>query len=182
MTLPVIAVAAFGGTAVLAIALSRPLPPPLELTGTRVTCATSSLAARVTSMHDPGAVYYLLEFTNRTGQSCELAGYPRVAAYGGAGEIGSPAVLDTSVRPGRVTLAPGGTAHAVLRYTRTAALRSSACAQVTAPELRIYLPGQVRAMVLSWREPACSRQGPRFLEVQPVAPWTRPRGATGADS
>jgi Protein of unknown function (DUF4232) len=170
-----IAVAAFAGTATLAIVVARPGPakPAAAVAGSA--CMTSSLRAYVgrvsmPTLDVPGAVNFALEFTNVSGRTCVMDGYPGVEAFGGARAIGSPATLDTSVRPIAVTLAPGATAHAMLRYTGAGWFGSAACRLVDAPELRISPPDQANAMVVHWRNQACSQLGFHFLSVQPVQP------------
>jgi hypothetical protein len=186
----VIAVVAFVGTAALAVTLSRVSGRPdhasLSSNLTQSPCATSGLEAWLglaqaagstssTGGHlEPGGTYYTLEFTNVSGRACRLYGYPEVSAYAGQGtggtQIGSAAARDTSVRPQSVTLAPGQTAHSVLRVTSTGTFQSTACAQVTAPELRVMLPDQVRPAFVPIHLTACSKKGPEFLSVQAIQP------------
>ena len=72
----------------------------------------------------PLGTYYTLEFTNVSDRTCSLYGYPEVSAYRDSADtgrqIGGAAIRNTSVRPQPVMLAPGATAHAVLRVTVTA--------------------------------------------------------------
>jgi hypothetical protein len=128
-------------------------------------------APRVGATSSPRAdTYYTVEFTNISRQTCSLYGYPDVWAYTGDRQVGSPAVPDMSVRPSTVTLAPGATAHAVLRYTATTKFEASACRQVAAQELRVYPPNSHGVVVVRVSISACSRKGPGFLSVQPVQP------------
>jgi hypothetical protein len=168
-------VAAFAGTAILAVAVTR-LPPAAPRAAVAGACTAGSLNATVSNAVPQSAVQerehriYLLEFTNTSNQACVLTGYPMVTAFTGLREIGSPAAFDTSVHPMAVTLEPRGTAHAELRYTTTDAFQHRSCQPVDVPELRIYPPAQHEPLVLKWRAPVCSRPGPKFLEVQPVQP------------
>jgi Protein of unknown function (DUF4232) len=188
----VTAAVAFAGTAALAVALSRaPARPEHASLSSNLTgspCAASRLeawlglatpgSASVTGTGDrvvPGRTYYTLEFTNVSARACSLYGFPEVSAYaggraGGESQIGSAATWDTSVRPQPVTLAPGQTAHSVLRVTSTQTFLPTACAQVTASELRVTLPDQVRASFVPIHVSACSKRGPEFLTVQPIQP------------
>jgi len=186
------AVAAFVGTAALAIVLSRaPADNGVSLSSelsSRV-CSTSGLeawlglggagAARPGTADPPGAypareTYYTLEFTNVSDRACSLYGYPEVSAYrdspaaGGAigGPIGDSAIRDTSVRPKPVMLQPGATAHAVLRVT--GATQPAGCAEVTAEELRIALPRQARPSFVPAHIPVCSKKGQVSLRVQAI--------------
>lgn len=178
----VLAVAAFAATAALAVTLTRP-QPTTRSEGTAA-CRAAGLEAWLGVASDPGVmpgvssaeattrtdVYYTLEFTNVTGQTCRLYGYPGVWAYTGGHQVGSPAATDRAVRPSMVTLSPGATAHAVLRYTVTASLDAAACRQVTVPDLRVYLPEAGGAVLVPVAIPACTRKGPGFLAVQAVQP------------
>ncbi|MGH3203196.1 MAG: DUF4232 domain-containing protein [Streptosporangiaceae bacterium] len=188
----VIAVVAFAGTAALAVTLSRAPARPdhaaLSSNLTQVPCATSGLEAWLglaqnpgsaaamgtAGRLEPGGTYYTLEFTNVSARVCSLYGYPDVSAYAGdqAGgtQIGSAAARDTSVRPRPVTLAPGQTAHSVLLVTSTGTFEPTACAQVTAPELRVTPPDQVRPAFVSIHLPACSKKGLEFMSVQAIQP------------
>jgi Protein of unknown function (DUF4232) len=188
----VVAVVAFAGTAALAVALThapaRPARATLSSTMTSGPCAASGLRAWL-GLGSTGAstgTIFTLEFTNVSARTCSLYGYPQVSAYAGspaAGtQIGSAAVRDTAVRPRSVTLTPGATAHSVLRLAGTDSFQPTACAQVTAPELRVILPevGQgtmgaqgakgTRPVFVPIRFPACSRKGPAFLSVQAIQP------------
>jgi hypothetical protein len=184
----VIAVVAFTGTAALAVTLSRAPAHPdhaaLSSNLTRSPCATSGLQAWIglaqtaaSGTHgrlEPAGTYYTLEFTNVSARECSLYGYPQVTAYvggqTGGTQIGSAAAHDTSVRPRPVVLAPGQTAHSVLRVASTGTFQWTACGQVTAVELRVLLPDEVRPAFVPIHLPACSRKGPEFLSVQTIQP------------
>jgi hypothetical protein len=184
------AVAAFVGTAALAVALTRaPASDDVSLSSdisARV-CATSGLeawlglgtatdataairAADDTGIRPAEGTYYTLEFTNVSDRACSLFGYPEVSAYRDTPKarspIGSAAVRDTSVRPKPVMLAPGATAHAGLRVTSSA--EQASCAQVTAEELRIALPRQARPAFVPAYIPVCSQKGQVSLRVQAI--------------
>ena len=169
------AVAAFVGTAALAVALTRaPARDDVSLSSdvsARV-CATSGLQAwlGLGTAATAEDTYYTLEFTNVSDRACSLFGYPDVSAYRDTpkvrGPIGSAAAHDTSVRPKPVMLAPGATAHAGLRVTVSA--QSAICVQVTAEELRIALPRQARPAFVPAHIPVCSQKGQVSLSVQPI--------------
>ena len=189
----VVAVVAFAATAALAVTLTRAPGRSdnanLSAHLSQNPCVTSGLyawlglgatgSAHLTDNGEripAGAITYTLEFTNVSPRACSLYGYPEVSAYGGTAaagtQIGSAAVRDTSVRPQPVTLAPGATAHAVLRVGG-GRFQPAACTQVTAPELRVILPGQgMRAQpaYVPIRVPACANRGPEFMTVQAIQP------------
>jgi hypothetical protein len=183
-----VAIAAFVGTAVLAIALTRaPARSDASLSYgvSGPACPTSGLeawlglgaatAARPGSADPPGAypgheTYYTLEFTNVSNRTCSLFGYPEVSAYRDSpvagGPIGGTAIRDTSVRPKPVMLEPGATAHAVLRVAGDT--KPADCTEVTAEELRITLPRQARPSFVAAHIPVCSQRGHATLTVQAI--------------
>lgn len=185
------ALVAFAGTAVLAVILSR--DPAAGDPAANPACAASGLQAWVglggtgpaqvarpaqtgQGIKTTDGTYYTLEFTNVSDRSCRLYGYPQVSAYADTQvargrapvQVGSAAARDTSVRPRSVMLAPGATAHAVLRVAGTGALLPPACAEVTAEELRVSLPDQGRPAFVPIRIAACAKRGATFLTVQAI--------------
>jgi hypothetical protein len=179
------AVAAFVGTAALAIALTRaPAHHDASLSSdvSGQACVTSGLEAWLGTgtaggrtgtarIHPPPGTYYALEFTNVSDRTCSLYGYPEVSAYRESAitgrRIGNAAKRDTSVRPQPVLLAPGATAHAVLRVTVTASPAPASCAQVTAAELRVTLPRHGQPAFVPAHIPVCSN-GHVSLSVQAI--------------
>jgi hypothetical protein len=186
----VAAIAAFIGTAALAVVLTRAPGNAVaalsaDLTGRA--CAASGLEAWLGQGAagtggagagvSRGGTFYTLEFTNVSRQACRLYGYPEVSAYQDSpvtgeneagGQIGGPAVRDTSVRPRPVMLEPGATAHAVLRVAVTASNEPARCTRVTAEELRVALPSQGRAAFVPVHIPVCSSKGSISLSVQAI--------------
>jgi len=181
----VIAVAAFVATAAVAVTLTR--PEPTVMTELTAACRAAGLDAWLGIAANPGnpsrtpgpapgtatgvgrsAEYYTLEFTNISRQACSLYGYPDVWAYTGGRQVGSPATLDTSVRPSTVTLAPGATAHAVLRYT--AGSSPAGCQQVIVRELRVKLPQAGGEVLVPLTLSECPSGRPGSLSVQAVQP------------
>lgn len=177
------AVAAFAATAALAVVLSR---APIEShIISNISCPTSELRAwlglgpttATETANANGNANYTLEFTNISHHACSLYGYPQVSAYtvsqmtgerATGAQIGSAAIRDTSVPARPVMLAPGATAHAVLRIVGSGRLQDAACAEVTAEELRVTLPDQGRPAFVQVPFPACSKRGQVFLSVQAI--------------
>jgi hypothetical protein len=190
----IVAVVAFGATAALAVTLTRGAPLHAALTSSRNTpgsarshdggqaprCAPSGLRISIgpaasTSVGITGGgadlTRYPLDFTNVSGATCTLGGYPAVAAYRADGaQVGNPAALDTTAAARRVVLAPGATARAAVIASVPAA---GGCRPVVAAGLRVSPPGQSAATDVRYRLVACSAAGQRapvFLRVGAVAP------------
>jgi len=189
-----VAVAAFVGTAALAVVLTRaPIRAGAALSSeiTGPACLTSGLEAWLglgpatavdpavgagstgsTGMQVARGIYYTLEFTNVSDRVCSLYGYPEVSVYtdsrATSSQIGSAAIRDTSVRPKPVMLAPGATAHSVLRVMGAGGTQRVGCLQVTAEELQVTLPHQGRSAFVAVRIPVCSQKGHASLSVQAI--------------
>jgi hypothetical protein len=184
----VAAIAAFAATAALAVTLTRGAPMPAALTSARDAakqhaakgtprCVTSRLHITVGTAASTGAsalgvTRYRLEFTNVSGATCALSGYPEVAAYRDDGtQVGNAAALDTTGAVRRVLLAPGASAHAAV----IASVAPGACHPVMAAGLRVVPPGQPDARYIGHALKACSAAGlraPVFLRVRAVQPGT----------
>ena len=112
---------------------------------------------------------YPLDFTNVSGASCTLAGYPEVAAYRGDGvQVGAAAGDDLSAAARRVLLAPGQTAHATL----DASVPAARCGPVHVTGLRVVTPGQTAARYVRRPLTACTARAPRgqdYLRVRAIA-------------
>jgi len=194
----VAAIAAFAATAALAVSLTQGGSTPAALTSAKnVTkqraaegaprCATprlrisvgtgtsTSTGTRASTGASTGAsalrvTRYRLDFTNVSGVTCTLSGYPEVAAYRGDGaQIGNEAGRDTSVAARHIVLAPGASAHAAV----TASVSRGPCRPVDAAGLRVVPPGQKAASYIRHTLRACSAAGPRapvFLRVRAVQP------------
>ncbi len=183
------AIAAFVGTAALAVVLTRAPGNPAAALSSDVSgraCAASGLEAWLgaagadragVGVSHGGGTYYTLEFTNVSHQACRLYGYPEVSAYENSpvagqdeagGQIGGPAIRDLSVRPRPVMLAPGATAHAVLRVVLAASTQPAGCTRVTAEELRVTLPSQGRPAFVPAHIPVCSTKDSVSLSIQAI--------------
>jgi hypothetical protein len=125
----------------------------------RVTLVTSGGGAAA------GSTYYPLNFTNVSGSSCTLDGYPGISFVTSptGSQIGSPASRNPAVAAGPVTLAPGGIAHATLQVVDAMNYSASACHPVTAHWLRVFPPGQYSAVPLSFTAMTCSAKLPSNL-------------------
>jgi hypothetical protein len=185
-----VAIAAFVGTAALAVVLTRAPVNTVAAMSSDLSgraCAASGLeawlGAAATDRAGAGLSHradasYTLEFTNVSHQTCRLYGYPEVSVYrsgpatgpdpAAGSQIGRAAVRDTSVRPRPVMLAPGATAHAVLRVVVASGTAPAGCRHVTAAELGITLPSQGRPAFVPAHITFCSARGAVSLSVQAI--------------
>lgn len=116
-----------------------------------------------------GSVYYRIEFTNLSGSSCTVAGYPKVSAVDLHGRrIGAAATIEPAKEAPSVKLAPGDTATATLRIVEALNYPTARCAPTTAAGLRIMMPGGSGAKVAPLAFETCAKPGSKTLSVGPV--------------
>jgi hypothetical protein len=161
------AVAASSSGAVLTADTSRTAPAAVHA------CTAADLGAWVAVTQGNGAagsIFYPLQFTNLSRHACAMRGFPGVSAVDRHGhQLGSPASRDHAITVRTVILAPGATAHAILRYSDVAVATSPRCHPTFSTfELRIYPPNQYRATYAAFGLEACSHAGPVYLGVEPV--------------
>jgi Protein of unknown function (DUF4232) len=106
-----------------------------------------------------GGVYEVIDFTNTSGSSCRLLGYPGVSLVTGPSntQIGLAAKRSTSTPVKQVTLAPGATANALLQIVDALNYPPASCAPTKATALRIYPPNQTAAVFLPNTSNGCTK-------------------------
>jgi hypothetical protein len=135
-------------------------------------CATSGL---VVWLYSPigggtaGGTYYDLEFTNLSGHTCTLYGYPGVSAVNLVDhQLGSAGARNDAHPSTVVTLANGTSAIAVLKITDVGVFSPLSCHYATAAGLRVYPPNQTASKVVPFPFASCALTGPVFLHVEAV--------------
>jgi hypothetical protein len=126
-------------------------------------CPTSALRVRVNKVRGgaaAGTSYFPLDFTNTSGHSCDMYGFPGVSFVTGnpGSQIGAPASRVTTFGPETVTLASGASAHAWLGIVDAGNYSPSACGPVTAHWLKIYPPDQFTALYTKFTAQVCSKK------------------------
>jgi hypothetical protein len=145
-------------------------PGPCQAAGLRVGIGSPDGAA--------GSLYYPLQFTNVSGATCTMYGFPGVAfaAADGGAFVGGQAVRNPTFGKQLVTLAPGATAHASLQVAIAQNYPESVCKPVTARWLAVYPPSSYVADYVSFTAQTCTGRIPSgsTLGIYVVRP-----GATG---
>jgi len=140
-------------------------------TAASAACKTTALVVWLNANGNAaaGSTYVTLEFTNQSGHTCTLSGYPGVSALDLRDHaLGSPGGRNPStVRT--VSLANGATASAVLQIVVAGNFPPAKCHRTAAAALRVYPPNQTASKVVPLPFEACSRSGPVYLDVKAVA-------------
>ena len=135
-------------------------------------CATRSLGAKTgISQGAAGSTYVQIDFTNISGTTCTLYGYPGVSFAGGSpvSQIGLAATEDQATPRQLVTLAPGAVASALLRIVTAQNFPPARCHLVTASYLQVYPPNQTTPIYISYSSAACANPV-HLLTVDVVKP------------
>jgi hypothetical protein len=126
--------------------------PSCLSSGLRLTRGTTGAAA--------GSTYIQIEFTNTSGVTCTLAGYPGVAltkSQAPGSQVGASA-SKAATRPATlVTLAPGATAGAQVQLVDVLNYPTAKCVPASASYLQVYPPGQTMPLYLPFTAQACTK-------------------------
>jgi hypothetical protein len=123
-------------------------------------CATSALQVKLGSSDGyAGGVYVLIDFTNTSGSTCTLFGYPGVSLVTGPPykQIGLAAKRSANSSKKLVTLAAGATANAQLQIVDALNFPSASCGPTKATALKIYPPNQTEPVYLPNTSTGCSK-------------------------
>ena len=123
-------------------------------------CPTSSLQVKQgVAQGYAGGVYQVIDFTNTSGSTCTLYGYPGVSLVSGPPytQIGLAAKRSTSTPRKLVTLAPGATANALLQIVDALNYPTASCGPTKATALKIYPPNQTAPVYLPNTSNGCAK-------------------------
>jgi len=123
-------------------------------------CPTSSLQVKQgVSQGYAGGVYVVIDFTNTSGSTCTLYGYPGVSLVSGPPymQIGLAAKRSTTTPKTLVTLAPGATANALLQIVDALNYPSASCGPTKATALKVYPPNQTVPVYLPNTSNGCTK-------------------------
>ena len=133
-------------------------------------CETPGLVIWLDTNGDAGAgsVFYKLKFTNLSGHTCTLNGFPFINAVSLTGRLLGHRAAFTGGPVRQVTLNQGQTVTAELQIVNVLNIPASRCKPVTAAGFRVFPPNQTRAKVVPFPFGACSANGPVYMFVRPV--------------
>ena len=133
-------------------------------------CATSQLkVAQVNPSLGAGQYYSTIVFTNTSGTTCTLAGFPGVSYVVANGVQSGPAAVRSGGPGSTVTLKPGGTASSVLHDSNgISGYTPQQCDLTKALGLRIYPPNQKAALFIPWVHEHCAGKTINPLSIGPV--------------
>jgi hypothetical protein len=123
-------------------------------------CATSSLSVTLgPSSGYAGGVYQTIIFTNTSGTTCTLFGYPGVSLVSAPPykQIGLAAKRASTVPVKLITLATGAAANAVLQIVDALNFGSATCSPTQAAFLRVFPPNQTAPVFLPDTSQICAQ-------------------------
>jgi hypothetical protein len=140
-------------------------------------CRTAGLKITMDAMGAAtGSAYMQIVFTNTSGATCTLHGYPGVAlttSMTAASQVGLPATRSTGQPSPLVTLAPDASASATLRIVQVVDYPTASCGPVSGSFLQVYPPGEKTAVYLPYQGRTCTK--PLFaMGIGAIQPGTTP--------
>jgi len=123
-------------------------------------CANGTLQVKLGESEGyAGGVDVPIDFTNTSGASCTLFGYPGVSLLSSThAQIGLAAKRGNTVPPLKViTLAPGATATAQLQIADALNFPTATCSPAQATDLRVYQPNQTAALLIPVQSQGCAK-------------------------
>ena len=142
---------------------STPATAPSQSLSPAVTgpagCPNGSLQLKLSLAQGyAGGVYEVIDFTNTSGTTCTLFGYPGVSLVSGPPyvQIGLAAKRSGTAPVKQITLAPGATANALLQVVDALNFPTATCSPAKATDLRIYPPNQTVAVFLPSDSQGCA--------------------------
>lgn len=107
-----------------------------------------------------GSAYLQLDFTNTSGRTCVLYGYPGVAlttSMTTGSQVGAAASKSASKPKMVITLAAGATASASLQLVDVLNYPTATCDPTTGNYLQVYPPGQTVPVYLPYKGQTCAK-------------------------
>jgi hypothetical protein len=117
-----------------------------------------------------GTSYYQIRFTNISGTTCTLYGFPGVSFTGEtyAVQVGPAATRNPASKPSLVTLAPGAVASAQITVVDAQNYSASSCGLTTASGILVYPPNLTASVGLPFNGYTCVHAKDHVLSVNAV--------------
>ena len=149
-----------GGTTASATAPSTSLSPAVTGTPGPSACATSGLKVTLgVSQGYAGGVYETIVFTNTSGATCTLFGYPGVSLVSAPPytQIGLAAKRAGTAPVKLIVLTAGASANALLQVVDALNFGAATCSPTQAAFLRVYPPNQTVPVYLPDTSQICAQ-------------------------
>jgi Protein of unknown function (DUF4232) len=137
-------------------------PGPCQSSALKVTLGQGNAAA--------GTAYYEILFTNDSGATCTLYGFPGVSFTGEtyAVQVGPAATRNPASHSALVTLAPGAVASAQISVVDAQNYSAGPCGLTTASGILVYPPNLTTSVGLPFNGYTCVHQQYHVLSVDAV--------------
>jgi hypothetical protein len=159
-----------------ALALASGSHQAAHQSGTPAGCLSTQLRVWVgePGSGTAGSNYYELEMSNISKHACTVFGYPGVTAIAqGDRQLGSAAERQWIGTSQLITLRRGQTAHVQLQIVDVSNLPAAQCRPQTAVGVEVYPPNDYgNQIVTPFLFSACSRRGPKYMNISPAVPGT----------
>ena len=148
-----------------------PAPPPQQATGSGGECKAADLSLSLGQGDAAaGTVYRPVIFSNKSGRTCTMQGFPGVSyVTGDDGHQVGPAAERVGAKGPVITLAPNGRAQAPVGFVQVRNVDTNVCRPTETRGLRIYPPHDTASMFLPLPGTGCAGNPPgQQLSVKTV--------------
>jgi hypothetical protein len=147
-------------SAALAATLVAATPTAVGAPPAHPSCRTAGLVIWISSAQGAaGSFFYTLEFTNQSGHTCTLRGFPGVSAVNlGDRQLGSPAAHDTTTKVKTITLRNDASATTTLRVVDVLNFPPSKCRPADAAGVRVFPPNEKASKTVPLPFKACTKK------------------------
>jgi hypothetical protein len=138
-------------------------------------CHTSDLGIKPgTGEAAAGTQYLALVFTNTSGRTCTLYGYPGVSWVAGdqGSQVGDAFQRGGDDKKATATLEPGQAAHATLQMPNAGNYDEARCKPMSVRGLRVYPPDETAAVFVTLPSKECSAKGVNVDTVWAISSGT----------
>ncbi|MEV4311338.1 DUF4232 domain-containing protein [Actinocrispum sp. NPDC049592] len=143
-------------------AAGAPAPPPQQATGGVGECKAADLSLSLGQGDAAaGTVYRPIIFSNKSGRTCTMQGFPGVSyVTGDDGHQVGPAAERVGAKGPVITLAPNGRAQAPVGFVQVRNFDTNVCRPTETRGLRIYPPHDTASMFLPLPGTGCAGNPP----------------------
>lgn len=154
---------------------ARPASSAPNGPGSAPACTTAQLTLRTGGgLVSGGTDIYFIYFTNASGKTCALRGYPVISAVTGpdntAQQVGDGAQPVATPPATTQVLRPGAKAQATLRFAHTGNFTAPQCHHVNVLYLSIFPPGQDTSAYVGIDEQICDQTTLPTMTITTIGP------------
>jgi hypothetical protein len=161
----------FAPLAAAALLAGAVIASPAADAATAKPCSSSGLviwAGEEPGGGTAGSVFFEIAFTNLSGHTCTVSGYPKVQPVSLKGKAIGGGAAQAPGKKKTIKMVPGETVHATLQIVDALNFPTGKCKATTAAGLRVSVPGGSGSKIAPLAFETCAVASTQTLVVAPV--------------